>query len=76
MNGRNVDQIIRQRRQHRVGRLAVAIMFYEEEARRRDQERRGRGQLVAAQRTSEYKSTSVRRIPVACERCNRTVSVL
>lgn len=64
MNGRNVDQIIRQRRQHRVGRLAVATMFYEKEARRRDQERRDRGQLVATQRTSEYKSTPVLRKPV------------
>lgn len=65
MNGRNVDQIIRQCRQHRVGRLAVATMFYEKEARRRDQERRGRGQLVAAQRASEYQATSVRRKPVS-----------
>lgn len=65
MNGRNVDQIIRQRRQHRVGRLAVAAMFHQEEARRGDQERRGRGQLVAAQRAGEYRAASVRRKPVA-----------
>lgn len=69
MNGRNVDQIIRQRRQHRVGRLAVAAMFHQEEARRGNQERRGRGQLVAAQGTGEYRAASVRRKPVARRVC-------
>lgn len=64
MNGRIVDEILRQRRQRRVvRRLAFAAMFREKKAHGRDQERRCRRQLVASQRKSKCfapKGTPVR----------------
>lgn len=56
MNGRNADQIVRQRRQHRARRLAVATVFHKKKTHRRNQMLRHRGQLLAAQGTGEWLS--------------------
>lgn len=55
MNGRNVVQVLRQRRQYRVRRLAVTTMFYQEKAYRGDQKCRNCRQLLEAKGKSKYR---------------------
>lgn len=75
MNGRNADQILRQRRQHRARRLAFATVFHEKKAHRGNQMRRHRGQLLAAQGAGEWLShlsvLAAARLAVA--KCRHTV---